>query len=64
MFYKGIGRNFLSVIHRDMFWWWEERKMIIPKIIGTVQKGFLRHFRVDKILHMKNRLRADSVEEL
>ena len=64
MFYKGIGTNFLSVIHKDMFWWFQEKEMIIPKIIGKVQKGFLRHFRSDRIMRMKNRLRADGIEEL
>lgn len=63
MFYKGIGTNFLSIIHKDGRWWFIE-EMIIPKIIGAVQKGFLRHFRSDRIMRMKNRLRADEIEEL
>lgn len=64
MFYKGIGKNILSVIHKDMFWWFEETEMIIPKIIGSVKKGFLRHFRSDRILRTKNRLRTSEIEEL
>lgn len=64
VFYKGIGKNILSIIHRDMFYWIDEMKMIIPKIIGVVSKGFLRHFRSDKILRNKNRLRASEIEEL
>jgi hypothetical protein len=65
MFYKGIGINFLSIINRDICSWWSrstQEEMIIPKIIGTVKKGFLRHFRSDRLLQMKNRLRADEVE--
>lgn len=64
MFYKGIGKNILSVIHRDMFYWIYEMEMIIPKVIGVVKKGFLRHFRLDRILRSKNRLRASEIEEL
>lgn len=64
MYYLGIGRDFLSVIHRDMFWWFEEKEMIIPKVIGKIRRGFLRQFRSDRILRVKNRLRADEVEEL
>lgn len=64
MYYLGIGKDFLSVIRRDMIWWFEEKEMIIPKVIGKVRRGFLRHFRSDRILKMKNRLRADEVEEL
>jgi hypothetical protein len=65
MFYKGIGINFLSVIHRSIYFGWEtEEEMIIPKIIGRVIKGFLRHFRSDRVLKIKSRLRADAVEEL
>lgn len=63
MYYKGIGINFLSIIHKDGHWWFIE-EMIIPKIIGKVRRGFLRHFRGDKILQMKNRLRADAIEAL
>lgn len=63
MFYKGIGRNFLSVINRDIHWYFSE-EMIIPKVIGVVKKGFLRHFRSDRILKMKNRLRASEIEDL
>lgn len=63
MSYKGIGKNILSVIHKDTVWWFE-MEMIIPKIIGVVRKGFLRHFRSDRILKMKNRLRADQFEEI
>jgi len=57
------GKNILSVIHKDMFWWFEETEMIITKIIGVVRKGFLRHFRSDRILRAKNRLRASKIEE-
>lgn len=64
MSYKGIGKNILSVIHKDMFWWLEETEMIIPKVIGTVRKGFLIHFRSYRILRNKNRLRASEIEEL
>lgn len=65
MFYKGIGVNFLSVINKTIYFGWHtEERMIIPKIIGKVQRGFLRHFRSDRILQMKNRLRTDEIEEL
>lgn len=65
MFYKGIGKNILSVIHRNIYWGWKtEERMIIPKVIGKVQRGFLRHFRSDRVLQMKNRLRANQIEEL
>ena len=64
MFYKGIGVNFLSVIITNKYYYYETQEMIIPKIIGNVKRGFLRHFRSDRILKMKNRLRADQVEEL
>lgn len=64
MFYYGIGQNILSVIHRDMFFGIDEMEMIIPKVIGQVRKGYLRHFRSDRILKIKNRLRADVAEEL
>lgn len=63
MSYKGIGRNILSVIHRDMFYWIYEMEMIIQKVIGVVRKGFLRHFRSDRVLRTKNRLRASEIEE-
>lgn len=63
MSYKGIGKNILSVIHKDMIWWIYETEMIIPKIIGVVRKGFLRHFRSERILRTKNRLRASEIEE-
>ena len=65
VFYYGIGQNILSVIHRSIYWGWKtEEEMIIPKVIGQVRKGYLRHFRSDRILKIKNRLRADEVEEL
>jgi hypothetical protein len=64
MFYKGIGVNFLSIINTDKYYYYETEEMIIPKIIGKVKRGFLRHFRSDRILKMKNRLRADEIEEL
>lgn len=64
MFYKGIGINFLSVINRNILWYFSEEEMIIQKIIGVVRKGFLRHFRSDRILRIKNRLRASEIEEL
>ncbi|MDR3593814.1 hypothetical protein [Clostridium sp.] len=65
MYYLGIGINFLSIIHRSIYWGWKtEERMIIPKIIGKVQRGFLRHFRSDRILRMKNRIRANQIEEL
>lgn len=64
MFYKGIGRNFLSVINRDIHWYFSEEEMIIPKVIGVIRKGFLRHFRSDRVLRIKNRLRASEIEDL
>lgn len=64
MYYKGIGINFLSVITVNSSFFYPTEEMIIPKIIGKVQRGFLRQFRSDRILKMKNRLRADEIEEL
>ena len=65
MYYLGIGQNFLSIINRSIYFGWKtEEEMIIPKVIGKVQRGFLRHFRSDRILKMKNRLRVDDIEEL
>lgn len=65
MFYFGIGQNFLSIIHRSIYWGGKtEEEMIIPKVIGKIKKGFIRHFRSDRILKIRNRLRADNVEEL
>jgi len=64
VFYKGIGINFLSVITNRSRYFDETEEMIIPKVIGAVKRGFLRYFRSDRILQMKNRLRADAIEEL
>ncbi|WP_322019970.1 hypothetical protein [Clostridium butyricum] len=38
-------------------------EMIVPKVIGVIKKGFLRHFRSDRVLVIKNRLRASEIEE-
>lgn len=62
MYYFGIGQNFLSVITVNWNFYNPTSEMIIPKVIGEVRKGFLRHFRSDRILMIKNRLRADEVE--
>lgn len=64
MYYLGIGRDFLSVITVNWNFYNQTREMIIAKVIGKVHRGFLRHFRSDRILKIKNRLRADEVEEL
>lgn len=64
MFYKGIGKNILSVITINWRIFNPTSEMIIPKVIGIVRKGFLRHFRSDKILRNKNRLRASEIEDL
>lgn len=63
MYYRGIGVNFLSVINKSYFWWQVE-EMTIPKVIGKVMRGFLRYFRVNRILKMENRLRASEIEDL
>lgn len=64
MYYLGIGRDFLSVITVNWSFYNPTREMIIPKVMGKVKRGFLRQFRSDRILKIKNRLRADEVEEL
>lgn len=64
MYYFGIGQNFLSVITVDWSFYNPTREMIIPKVIGEVRKGYLKSFRSDRVLKIKNRLRADEIEEI
>ncbi|MDR3595149.1 hypothetical protein [Clostridium sp.] len=61
MYYKGIGKNFLSVITVNWRIFNPFNEMIIPKVIGQVKEGFLRHFRIDRLLTPGYRFRTDSV---
>lgn len=60
--YFGIGKNFKSVITMSNYYC-DIYEMIVPKVIGVIKKGFLRHFRSDRVLVIKNRLRASEIEE-
>jgi hypothetical protein len=68
LYYKGLGTNFCSVINRPIYLsflekpaWYEIEEMIIPKVIGKVKRGFLRHFRIDRMLTAGHRFRSDSI---
>ncbi|OOM74565.1 hypothetical protein CLPUN_38060 [Clostridium puniceum] len=61
MYYKGLGKNHLSVITIGWRIFNSFNEMIIPKVVGEVKRGFIKHLRIDRLLSVGHRFRSDSV---